>query len=59
MVVSRDEVVRLLTATTYLKHWAALSVAYGAVLRVAEVSALKVTDIDSQRMLIGVERGKG
>ena len=38
---------------------AALSVAYGAGLRVAEVAALKVGDIDSQRMLIRVERGKG
>ena len=58
-VLSRDEVARLLDATTCLKHQAALSVAYGAGLRVAEVAALKVTDIDSQRMLIRVERGKG
>jgi site-specific recombinase XerD len=36
-----------------------LSVAYGAGLRVAEVAALKVTDIDSERMLLRVERGKG
>jgi integrase/recombinase XerD len=36
-----------------------LSVAYGAGLREAEVAALKVADIDSQRMLIRVERGKG
>jgi len=42
-----------------VKHRAALSVAYGAGLRVAEVAALKVGDIDSQRMLIRVERGKG
>jgi site-specific recombinase XerD len=59
MVLSRDEVARLLNATTCLKHQAALSVAYGAGLRVAEVSALKVRDIDSERMLIRVERGKG
>jgi integrase/recombinase XerD len=59
VVLSRDEVARLLDATTCLKHQAALSVAYGAGLRVAEVSALKVADIDSQRMLIRVERGKG
>jgi integrase/recombinase XerD len=59
LVLSRDEVARLLDATTCLKHQAALSVAYGAGLRVAEVSALKVTDIDSERMLIRVERGKG
>lgn len=59
MVLSRDEVARLLNATTCLKHQAALSVAYGAGLRVAEVSGLKVRDIDSERMLIRVERGKG
>jgi site-specific recombinase XerD len=59
VVLSRDEVARLLNATTCLKHQAALSVAYGAGLRVAEVAALKVTDVDSERMLLRVERGKG
>jgi integrase len=59
VVLSRDEVARLLYATTCLKHQAALSVAYGAGLRVAEVAALKVTDVDSERMLLRVERGKG
>lgn len=59
VVLSPDEVARLLQATTCLKHQAALSVAYGAGLRVAEVSALRVGDIDSERMLIRVERGKG
>jgi integrase/recombinase XerD len=59
VVLSRDEVARLLNATTCLKHQAALSVAYGAGLRVAEVSALKVSDVDSDRMLLRVERGKG
>jgi len=59
VVLSSDEVARLLAATTCLKHRAALSVAYGAGLRVAEVASLKVGDIDSKRMLIVVERGKG
>jgi site-specific recombinase XerD len=59
VVLSQDEVARLLEATTSLKHRAALSVAYGAGLRVAEVAALKVSDIDSERMLLRVERGKG
>lgn len=59
VVLSCDEVTRLLNATTCLKHQAALSVAYGAGLRVAEVSMLKVRDIDSERMLLRVERGKG
>jgi integrase/recombinase XerD len=59
VVLSWEEVARLLNATTCLKHQAALSVAYGAGLCVAEVAALKVADIDSERMLIRVERGKG
>ncbi|QOF94999.1 tyrosine-type recombinase/integrase [Novacetimonas hansenii] len=59
VVLSRDEVARLLNATTCLKHQVALSVAYGAGLRVAEVAALKVSDIDSARMLLRVEGGKG
>src|SRR5260370_32069081 len=58
-VLSPDEVARLLAAATCIKHRAALSVAYGAGLRVAEVAALKTGDIDSERMLIRVERGKG
>ena len=59
IVLSPDEVARLLQATTCLKHQAALSVAYGAGLRVAEVAMLKVRDVDSERMLLRVERGKG
>lgn len=59
VVLSPDEVARLLGATTSLKHQAALSVAYGAGLRVAEVASFKVSDIDSERMLLRVERGKG
>ena len=59
VVLSSDEVARLLAATTCLKHRAALSVAYGAGLRVAEVASLKIGDVDSKRMLIVVERGKG
>jgi len=58
-VLSPDEAARLIAATTCLKHQAALSVAYGAGLRVAEVAALKVGDIDSERMTIRIERGKG
>jgi site-specific recombinase XerD len=59
VVLSQDEVARLLDATTCLKHQAALSVAYGAGLRAAEISVLKVRDVDSERMLLRVERGKG
>ena len=50
---------RLLDAAPGLKYKAALSVAYGAGLRAAEVVSLKVCDIDSKRMVIRVEQGKG
>jgi integrase/recombinase XerD len=59
VVLSPEEIVRLLNAAPGLKYRAALSVAYGAGLRAAEVVALKVSDIDSKRMLIRVEQGKG
>jgi len=59
VVLSRDEVARLLAAVGNLKHQTALSVAYGAGLRVSEVCALKVSDIDSQRMALRIEQGKG
>jgi len=59
VVLSPDEARRLIAATTCLKHRAALSVAYGAGLRVAEVAQLKVGNIDSERMLIVVELAKG
>lgn len=59
VVLTMDEVKRLIEATTCLKHQAALSVAYGAGLRVSEVAMLKVTDVDSKRMLLRIERGKG
>ena len=59
IILSREEVARLIEAAKTLKHRTALSVAYGAGLRVSEVTALKVGDIDSQRMLLRVEQGKG
>jgi integrase/recombinase XerD len=60
-VLSPEDVGRLLEAAPGpgLKYKAALSVAYGAGLRASEVAALKVSDIDSKRMLIRVEQGKG
>jgi integrase/recombinase XerD len=58
-VLSPEEVARLLDAAPGLKYKAALSVAYGAGLRAAEVVSLKVCDIDSKRMIIHVEQGKG
>lgn len=58
-VLSREEVTRMLDATTSLKHQAILSVAYGAGLRASEVAKLKIRDVDSERMLLRVECGKG
>ncbi len=59
VVLSPEEVVRLLEAAPGLKYRAALSVAYGAGLRANEVVSLKIGDIDSTRMVIRVEQGKG
>jgi integrase/recombinase XerD len=59
VVLSQEEVARLLEAAPSLKYKAALSVAYGAGLRVSEVANLKVSDIDSDRMMLRVEQGKG
>jgi site-specific recombinase XerD len=44
---------------SHLKHQTALSVAYGAGLHASEVVALKVTDVDSERMTLRIEQGKG
>ena len=58
-VLSVEEAAQLLEAAPGIKYKAALGVAYGAGLRVSEVAHLKVDDIDSTRMLIRVEQGKG
>jgi site-specific recombinase XerD len=59
VVLSPEEIARLLNAAPGLRYKAALSVAYGAGLRATEVVSLKVSDIDSKRMVICVEQGKG
>jgi integrase/recombinase XerD len=58
-VLSVEEVTLLLQAASAPKYKAAFATAYGAGLRVSEVVALKVGDIDSERMLLRIERGKG
>ena len=58
-VLNPEDVLRLLEAAPNAKYKAALAVAYGAGLRAMEVVSLKVSDIDSQRMVIRVEQGKG
>ena len=58
-ILSADEVVRFLEAVPSLKARAALTTAYAAGLRASEAASLRVTDIDSDRMLIQVRHGKG
>ena len=59
MVLSREEVARLIEAAGTPKYQAVLSVAYGAGLRASEVVGIKVGDIDSTRMTLRIEQGKG
>ena len=59
VVLSADEVVRFLEAVPGVRNRAALTTAYAAGLRAAEVARLKIADIDSARGVIRVEQGKG
>lgn len=58
-ILSRDEVARLINAASNLKQRAMLMLLYGTGLRRREVAWLRVSDIDSSRMMIHVENGKG
>ena len=58
-ILSTDEVERLLSALTNQKHRTVLMSAYAAGLRLSEIVNLKLTDIDSKRMMIRVRQGKG
>jgi len=59
VVLSREEVARLIQSAGNLKHQTALSLAYGAGLRAGEVVALKTSDVDSARMTLRIEQAKG
>jgi len=59
VVLSPEEVGQLLASATNIKHKALLSLAYATGLRASEVVSLKLSDIDSNRMVIRVEQGKG
>ena len=59
VTLSADEVRRLLDSVSTLRERAMMEIAYSGGLRLGEVLRLKVTDIDSSRMVIRVERGKG
>ena len=58
-LLNHDELVRLFSVTTNLKHRALLMTAYAAGLRASELGRLKISDIDSQRMCLRVDQGKG
>lgn len=58
-ILSREEVLRLIHAAPFRKHRTLLATTYAAGLRVSEVVRLKITDIDSDRMTLRVEQGKG
>ncbi len=59
VVLARKEVAEFFDHVPSVKYRAALMLCYGAGLRISEAVAVKVTDIDSKRMLIRIEEGKG
>lgn len=59
IILSPEEVAHFLECVDSLKHRTILTTAYAAGLRVSEVIHLKVTDVDSQRMVLRIEQGKG
>jgi site-specific recombinase XerD len=59
VVLTPEEVGRLLASTANIKHKAVLSLTYATGLQSSEVGSLKLTDIDIDRMVIRVEQGKG
>jgi len=59
LILSQEEVARILTVPPHLKSRALLMTVYAAGLRRSEVARLRVNDIDSARMTITVHQGKG
>ena len=59
VVLSQEEVLAFFDHIPSIKYRAALMTSYGAGLRVSEAAALKISDVDSQRMLLRIEQGKG
>jgi integrase/recombinase XerD len=59
IVLSPEEVLQFLSCVQGTKHRTILTICYAAGLRISEAIRLKVGDIDSQRMVIRVEQGKG
>jgi integrase len=59
VVLSSEELRRLFSASTHLKQRVLFALIYSAGLRVGEVCRLKISDIDSDRMMIRVEKSMG
>ena len=59
IVLTQEEVLKFLASVRSIKHRTILTTCYAAGLRVSEAICLKVTDIDSERMLIRIQQGKG
>ena len=59
VVLSREDVIKFLSSPRNIKHRAILTTCYAAGLRVSEVTHLRVSDIDSKRMVIRIHQGKG
>ena len=59
VVLDLSEIEALFSATDNIKHKAILMIIYSSGLRISEASRLKITDIDSKRMMVRVEQGKG
>jgi site-specific recombinase XerD len=59
IVLSPEEVLQFLSSVKGIKHRTILTICYAGGLRISEAIRLKVADIDSKRMVIRVEQGKG
>lgn len=59
VILSREEVTRFLESVAHLKHRTILMTTYAAGLRISEAIHLRVHDIDSQRMMVRIDQGKG
>jgi len=59
VVLSKDEVTRMYNTLTYIKHKAMFMMLYSTGIRCSELTHVKLTDVDSQRMVIRIEQGKG
>lgn len=58
-VISQDELLKSISKIVNIKHKAIISLAYGTGMRVSEICNLKITDIDSKRMIITIRQSKG